>query len=163
MTLHLTPENNAVHSSIKLAPPTLTKAVASQLRPSIVLPDREARDLLAAADREDVTKRGCFAAGPAGVQVWSGPWDGPLGSHGSAMHLGSVDWSYDTPNRHYITIYRVLVTANGAAAGNTLEGLLARVLGLAGIEPGQQIPAAPIPTHRDPFRSEVQRTVLLPD
>ena len=25
-----------------------------------------------------------------------------------------MDWSYDTPARHYITVYRVLVTAAGS-------------------------------------------------
>ena len=163
MTLHLTPERNIAHGSTRLAPPAEILAVASQISPSIVLPDREARALLAAAEWEDVTKRGCFAAGPAGVQVWSGPWDGPLGSHGSSEHLGSVDWSYDTPNRHYITIYRVLVTARGAAAGQTLDGLLARVLALSGIVAPQQVPALATPLHRDPFRAAVQRTVLLPN
>ena len=78
-------------------------------------------------------------------------------------HLGSVDWSYDTPNRHYITIYRVLVTARGAAAGQTLNGLLARVLALSGIDAPQQLPALATPLHRDPFRAAVQRTVLLPN
>jgi hypothetical protein len=82
--------------------------------------------------------------GPAGVQVWSGPWDGLLGRHGSSEHLGSVDWSYDTPTRHWITIYRVLVTAKGAAAGQSPQSLLDGVLALAG-GPGAVGRAAPCP------------------
>jgi hypothetical protein len=87
------------------------------------------------------------------VQVWSGPWDGELGTHGSSEHLGSVDWCYDTPSRHYITIYRVLVTARGAAAGQTTSGLLARVLSMAGVGSDVQVRLV-APPPRDPFRVE---------
>ena len=90
------------------------------------------------------------------MQVWSGPWSGPAGSKGSAEHLGSVDWSYDTPSRHYITIYRVMVTAKGAAAGHTTEALLAQVLELAGITSTEQA-VMQLPPPRDPFRSEAIR------
>ena len=109
-----------------------------------------------------MSKGGCFSAAPAGVQVWSGPWTGLLGSRGDAAHLGSVDWSYDTPNRRYITIYRVLVTAKGAAAGQTPEGLLARVLALAGVATPSDTITLPVPPPRDPFRSSVQRSIVLP-
>jgi len=142
-----------VHRSFRLTRPGAPTAVASQVRPALVLPERQARELLAAAGQGDVSCGGCFSAGPAGVQVWSGPWDGVLGAHGSSEHWGSVDWCYDTPSRHYITVYRVMVTARGAAAGQTTAGLLARVLSLGGVTLGQQ-GALPIPPPRDPFRSE---------
>ncbi|MDX6230434.1 MAG: hypothetical protein QOI76_3824, partial [Frankiales bacterium] len=74
-------------------------ALASHVRPALVLHEREARKLLETASRYDVSSGGCFSAGPAGIQVWTGPWDGPNGGHGDAVHLGSVDWSYDTPVR----------------------------------------------------------------
>jgi hypothetical protein len=135
-------------------------SVAMQVRPAIVLPDREARALLAAAERADVARGGCFSAGPAGIQLWSGPWNGLLGRHGDAEHLGSVDWSYDTPTRHYITIYRVLVTTQGHAAGQTPQSLLDRVLELAGVVAPQDALAVPLPPPRDPFRSDLRASVL---
>ena len=152
------------HRSFRLTRSTDAAGVTRQVRPSIVLPDREARALLAAAAREDVSATGCYSAGPAGVQVWSGPWNGLLGSRGSAVHLGSVDWSYDTPSRHYITIYRVLVTAKGETAGETPEGVLARVLALAGVNAEGTALDLPVPPARDPFRAALrQQSIQLPD
>jgi hypothetical protein len=146
-----------VHRSFRLTRPGAAIALESQVRPALVLPEREGRALLAAAQREDVSAGGCFSAGPAGIQVWSGPWEGTSGSRGDAKHLGSVDWSYDTPVRHYITIYRVLVTALGVEAGETTQTLLERVLGLAGLGAGGEVLSLPVPPQRDPFRSALMR------
>jgi hypothetical protein len=160
MTVHAVElEAKPVHRSFRLTRPGQA-AVASQVRPALVLPDRQARDLLAAAHREDVSRDGCYSAGPAGIQVWSGPWDGTLGRHGRSEHWGSVDWCYDSPTRHYITIYRVMVTARGAAAGQTTEGLLRQVLALAGLDldvAGAVDASVAVPVPRDPFRSEALR------
>ena len=152
-------DGKPAHRSFRLTRSS-APSVAMQVRPAIVLPDREARALLAAAGRADVARGGCFSAGPAGIQVWSGPWNGLLGRHGDAQHLGSVDWSYDTPTRHYITIYRVLVTAAGNAAGVTPQALLDQVLGLAGVQAPQDALALPVPPPRDPFRSAARATSL---
>ena len=143
-----------VHRSFRLTRPGSNIALESQVRPALVLPEREGRALLAAAQREDVSRGGCYSAGPAGVQVWSGPWEGVGGSRGDAMHLGSVDWSYDTPVRHYITVYRVLVTAEGVRVGESTHSLLARVLGLAGLGAEGEVLSLPVPPPRDPFRSQ---------
>lgn len=149
------------HRSFRLTRPgQAVTSVATQVRPAIVLPDREARALLAAAERADVSRGGDFSAGPAGIQVWSGPWNGLLGRHGDARHLGSVDWSYDTPTRHYITVYRVLVTTEGLDAGETPQTLLDRVLALAGVEAPKDALALPLPPPRDPFRSDLRATRL---
>lgn len=127
-------------------------ALTSTVRPSLVLQERETRELLAAALREDVGQGGCFSAGPAGIQVWSGPFDGPGGSKGSALHLGSVDWSYDTPVRHYATIYRAMVTRHGVSAGESTASILGRVLDLTGLSvDGDRLTLAAAPA-RDPFR-----------
>lgn len=157
MTVHAVElDSKPVHRSFRLTKPGAPTGMASQVRPAIVLPERQARELLAAAQRGDVSNGGCFSAGPAGIQVWSGPWDGMLGTHGSSEHWGSVDWCYDTPNKHYITIYRVMVTAKGAAAGQTTTGLLTRVMALAGAALSLNGPEAglAVPPPRDPFRSE---------
>jgi len=146
-----------VHRSFRLTRPGTPVAVESQMRPALVLPEREARALLLAAQREDVSRGGCYSAGPGGVQVWSGPWEGAGGSHGSAVHVGSVNWSYDTPVRHYITVYRVLVTAEGVRYGETPSSLLALVLGLAGLGADGETIGLEVPPPRDPFRSEAVR------
>ena len=161
MTVHTVElDSKPAHRSFRLTRSSDKPSLALQVRPAIVLPDREARALLAAAERCDVGRGGRFSAGPAGVQVWSGPWDGLLGSRGSSEHLGSVDWSYDTPTRHWITVYRVLVTAKGVKAGETPQSLLDSVLALAGVVAPSDALQLPVPPPRDPFRST--RLVDLP-
>lgn len=161
MTTHAVElDSKPVHRSFRLTRPSSSPQVATQVRPAIVLPDREARALLAAAERADVSRGGCYSAGPAGVQVWSGPWNGLLGRHGDSEHLGSVDWSYDTPSRHYITVYRVMVTAQGHAAGETPDSLLQRVLGLVGVQAPSGALSMAVPPPRDPFRSDLRATQL---
>jgi hypothetical protein len=117
-----------------------------------VLAERESRELLAAAARLDVGCGGRFAAGPAGIQVWDGPFNGPSGTHGTARHLGSVDWSYDTPAKHYVTIYRVMVTQAGVEVGETTLSMLSAVLGLGGLPVDGARITLPAPPARDPFR-----------
>lgn len=153
MTVYSVESAKPVHRSFRLTRGGSALAVQSQVRPALVLPEREARNLLSAAARGDVSRGGVYSAGPAGIQIWSGPWDGPGGSHGSAEHLGSVDWSYDTPARHYITVYRVLVTASGAGNGFTTGGVLEQVLSLGGLRADGTTLAMAVPPPRDPFRS----------
>ena len=127
-------------------------ALSSHVRPSLVLAERESRELLAAAARTDVGLDGRFSAGPAGIQVWDGPFNGPNGTHGTAVHLGSVDWSYDTPAKHYVTIYRVMVTQAGVDSGETTLSILTRVMALGGLPADGNRITLPVPPARDPFR-----------
>jgi hypothetical protein len=130
-------------------------ALTSQVRPALVLPELQARALLDAAAREDVSAEGCFSAGPAGIQLWSGPFDGPDGRRGTAIHLGSVDWTYDTPARHWALIYRAMVTQDGIERGETTLSVLTRVLGLTGLSIEGDRVQLPTPPVRDPFRRSV--------
>lgn len=140
-------------SRVTLSPHAVAvPALASHVRPAIVLPERETRELLAAAAEHDVREGGSFSAGLAGVQVWSRPFDGPGGTPGSAVHLGSVDWSYDTPVRYYVTIYRAMVTQGGVERGHTTTSVLAAVLGLTGIPMESERVQMAVPPPRDPFR-----------
>jgi hypothetical protein len=127
-------------------------ALLSHIRPALVLSEDDTRALIAAADQQGVHGAGCFLAGPIGIQLWSGPFDGPDRTPGTAQHLGTVDWSYDTPVKHYATIYRAIVTCAGVAAGETTASVLARVLALCGISAGGDRVTSPIPPPRDPFR-----------
>jgi hypothetical protein len=149
--LALTPESAGPR--LRLAPHAVAvPALSSQVRPALVLAERETRALLEAAHQYDVASGGRFSAGPAGIQVWSGPFDGDNGSHGSSVHLGSVDWSYDTPAKHYATVYRAMVTAAGVEAAETTTSVLRAVLDLAGVRMDGTSVTMPAPPARDPFR-----------
>ena len=63
-----------------------------------------------------------------------------------------MDWSYDTPAKHYVTIYRVMITQAGIEAGETTYSMLTQVLGLAGLDADGTRITLPVPPARDPFR-----------
>ena len=114
--------------------PTGAPAVkANRVRPALVFPQEEAGRLLKAAKAHDVRAGGVFSAGPAGVQVWSEPWNGEDGTTGTSVHLGSVDWTYNTPTQFYITIYRCMATQEGHTRGLEAADILKQVLDLVGL------------------------------
>lgn len=153
MTLHVVPLGGPPIPTVRLKDGAIAvPALASHVRPAQVLAERETREVLAAAAQQDVGVGGRFSAGPAGVQLWDGPFNGPSGTHGTAAHLGSVDWSYDTPAKHYSTIYRVMVTQAGIEAGETTLSVLTAVLSLAGFSVDGTRITMPAPPARDPFR-----------
>lgn len=130
-------------------------ALASNVRPALVLAERESRQLIEAAKEHDVSLGGVFCAGPTGIQVWSKTWSDPSQGPGDALHLGSVDWTYDTPVKHYVTIYRAMVTDNGIAVGESTLSVLTKVLGLTGIPIDGARISMPAPPPRDPFRRRI--------
>ena len=153
MPLQVVPFGGPVVSGLRLKEGVVAvPALSSHVRPSLVLAERESRELLAAAARQDVGLDGRFSAGPAGIQVWDGPFNGPNGTHGTAVHLGSVDWSYDTPAKHYVTIYRVMVTQSGVDTGESTYSILGTVLALGGLTADGNRISLPMPPARDPFR-----------
>ena len=129
-----------------------TFAVASYLRPPLVIPERDAMRMLELLRGFDVTRGGRFQSLPTGAQVWSGPWHAE-DTPGDAQLLGTVDWTLDSPIQHYTTITRATVTEVGVSGGATPASILASVLGLVAmsVEPGRL--AVPLPPPRDPFRS----------
>src|SRR6478609_4552947 len=142
-------------SSLRLKPNAVARpALASQVRPALVLAERQARSLIDAATANDVSRGGLFSTSPACIQIWDRPWE-TENSAGDAIHLGSVDWSYDTPVKHYVTIYRAMVTDAGHTQGETTLSILGRVLALTGIPlDGARVSMA-APPARDPFRRSV--------
>jgi hypothetical protein len=84
------------------------------------------------------------------IKRFSGPFDGPSGMRGSAVLLGSI---YITWERYQVTIYRVSITDQGAAAGLTVEQLCDEVLQVIGLSlatcPRASLGEAPAP---DPFK-----------
>ena len=153
MSLHVVPLGGPTFAGLRLKEGVIAiPALSSHVRPALVLAERETRELLASAGRNDVGLEGRYSAGPAGIQVWDGPFNGPSGTHGTARHLGSVDWSYDTPAKHYVTIYRVMVTQAGVDDGETTLSILASVLSLGGLTADGNRITLPTPPARDPFR-----------
>jgi len=152
MALYSVPFGAPPSSELRLKPHAVAvPALTSQVRPALVLAERESRALLAAARDHDVLVGGRFSAGPAGIQFWDRPWAAP--DHiGDAQHLGSVDWSYDTPVKHYVTIYRSIVTDAGVASGQSPLSILQTVLGLCGLDLDGDRLSLPTPPARDPFR-----------
>ena len=153
MSLHVVPLGGPTFAGLRLKEGVIAiPALSSHVRPALVLAERETRELLASAGRNDVGLEGRYSAGPAGIQVWDGPFNGPSGTHGTARHLGSVDWSYDTPAKHYVTIYRVMVTQAGVDDGETTLSILASVLARGGLNADGNPITLPTPPARDPFR-----------
>jgi hypothetical protein len=151
-TLHPVPLGGPTITGLKLkAYAIATPALSSHVRPALVLAERESRTLLDSAKQQDVTSGGRFSASPACIQVWDGPWEFDS-EPGSAIHLGSVDWSYDTPVRHYLTIYRVMVTSGGVQAGESTLTVLQHVMRLPGIDVEDARLTMASPPARDPFR-----------
>lgn len=130
-------------------------ALASNVRPALVLAERESRQLIETAKQHDITMGGIFCVSPTGIQVWDRPWVSPEQGPGESVHLGSVDWTYDTPVKHYVTIYRAMVTENGIAGGETTLSVLTKVLGLTGIPIDGARISMPAPPPRDPFRRRI--------
>ena len=120
------------------------------IRPAAVLPQRAAREILDWLAKQDVTAGGCWAAGVSNISRYSGPFDGPYGSRGSAELLGALHIVWDT---YEATIFRVNVTEAGVRHGLTVDGLCDEVLSIAGLTlascPRAQLLDAPAP---DPFR-----------
>ena len=125
----------------------------ARVRPALIFTEEQATRLLHAAEEQDVASGGGFSAGPSGVQVWSEPWNGEAGTRGSSVHLGSVDWTYNTPARFYITMYRCSVTAEGKARGLGIEDVLKQVLDLVGLPIDGVRANLHEPPAADPWRS----------
>ena len=99
------------------------------IRPAAVVPERVARLMMAWLQEHDVTVGGCWAHDVGYIKRFSGPFDGPSGMRGSATLLGSI---YLTWDRYEATIYRALVTDDGAVRGLTVDRLCDEVLAPVG-------------------------------
>ena len=152
MALHPVPLGGPTLTGLKLkAFAIASPALSSHVRPALVLGERESRTLTQSVNQQDVASGGRFSAGPACVQIWDRPWD-HSDEPGSAVHLGSVDWSHDTPARHYVTVYRSMVTAAGLSSGETPTSILQAVLAISGLDIDDSRITSPGPPPRDPFR-----------
>ena len=120
------------------------------IRPAAVLSDRDARAVLGWLAKHDVTAGGVWAHDVSYIKRFSAPFNGVGGMRGSSVLLGSI---YITWERYEVTIYRVAITDDGAAAGLTVDRLCDDVLQVVGLTlascPRADLVPAPAP---DPFR-----------
>ena len=128
------------------------------IRPSAVVPVREAATILAALQERDVSREGVWNATAGVWQRYDRPWTGPGGSRGGSELVGSIAVVYDSPRRNEITIYKAIVTAHGLETGWTVDRICDDALGYAGLTlatcPRTELRPPPAP---DPFRVPAQR------
>lgn len=91
------------------------------IRPSAVLTDRVAKQVLDELTLRDVSQGGVWSASVGLWQRYSAPWVGGL--KGDAKLVGTIGTVYGTPSKYDITIYRVTITDAGVDLGWTVEGL----------------------------------------
>lgn len=131
----------------------MTAELIRVIRPAAVVPAAAAANIVRALTALDVSRGGVWNASSTIWQRFSGPWDGPGSTRGSAQLVGSIAVAYETPVRHHITIYRVTVTEAGQAAGWTVEQLCDDALEYGALTlascPRAELMTPPTP---DPFR-----------
>lgn len=126
----------------------------SVIRPAAVIPEDASARILRELEARDVSAGGHWNATPTMWQRYSGPWDGPAATRGSAQLVGTIAVAYGTPIRDHVTIYRVTVTDAGHEAGWDVESLCDDALQYGGLT----LAACPraemhTPPASDPFRS----------
>ena len=131
----------------------MTGDATTVIRPSAVLGEKAAREVVRELERRDVSRGGVWNASPGLWQRYDLPWNGVPTGPGTARLVGSIGAVYGTPSKYDITIYRATVTEAGQALGWTVEALCDDALQHAGLTlatcPRAELVAPPRP---DPFR-----------
>jgi hypothetical protein len=129
-------------------------ALESVIRPAAVLPEQAAQLILVALNNSDVRRGGVWNTTTTLWQRYDRPWDGALGSKGSAVLIGSLAVVYGTPTRASITVYRASVSPEAADVGWNTDKLCDEAFGYAGLTLAS-CPRAALtpPPRRDPFRA----------
>ena len=123
------------------------------IRPAAVLPEQAAQAILRALRLQDVASGGVWNTTATLWQRYDRPWDGPLGSLGSSVLIGTIAVVYGTPTRASITVYRAAVTDAAVAAGWTTDSLCDEAFSHAGLTLANCPRAAlAAPPARDPFK-----------
>ena len=126
--------------------------VTRVIRPAAVVPEASASAIMKELSLREVSRGGIWNVSSTLWQRYSGAWDGPGGTTGTAQLIGSIAVIYDRPVRHQITVYKVTITSYGASKGVTVESLTDEALRSAGLTlascPRTEL-AAPPPA--DPF------------
>jgi hypothetical protein len=126
-------------------------AVNEVIRPSAILPESAARQVLAELAVRDARAGGHWIAEPSRWQRYDRPWDGGAQEPGRAQLMGSLQVIYGRPGRYDITVFRVTITALGAAAGWEVGSLCDEAFGYAGLTLAS-CPRADLAAPPSPFR-----------
>ena len=124
--------------------------VTEVIRPAAILPEASARAVLVELAMRDAHGHGVWHAQPTLWRRFDRPWDGPHGTPGSAILLGTMQVAYGTPTRYTITIYRATITRFGHENGWTVEHLCDEALGFGGLTLGS-CPRAELAPPPKPF------------
>ena len=153
MTLHPVPLGGPSLTGIKLkAYAVAVPALSSHIRPALVLAERESRTHAGRRARPGrEPRRPVQSPSPRASR------SGTVRGRTRTIPAPRSTWvrstgRYDTPVRHYVTIYRAMVTQAGLEAGESTLTVLQSVMALTGIDVDDNritIPSAPA---RDPFR-----------
>ncbi len=123
------------------------------IRPSAVLDERAAREVVRELEYRDVARGGVWSASPGLWQRYDQPWNGKPSGRGTAVLVGSIGAVYGTPSKYDITLYRATVTGPGKSLGWTVDALCDDALQYAGLTlatcPRAELVGPPRP---DPFR-----------
>ncbi|MCW2607581.1 MAG: hypothetical protein JWO60_2274 [Frankiales bacterium] len=123
------------------------------IRPSAVLDEKAAREVVRELEYRDVGRGGVWSASPGLWQRYDQPWNGVASGRGTAVLVGSIGAVYGQPGKYDITLYRATVSQAGQDLGWTVEALCDDALQHAGLTlatcPRVQLLAPPAP---DPFR-----------
>ena len=120
------------------------------IRPSAILTDRVAKQVLDELTNRDVSKGGVWSASVGIWQRYSEPWAG--GFKGDSQLVGTIGTVYGTPSKYDITIYRVTITDAGVELGWTVEALCDDALQFGDITLANCPRTALSTTLDDPFR-----------
>ena len=107
--------------------------VTEVIRPSAVMPDDVARQVLMELNLRDVRVGGVWWSEPSTWRRYDSPWEGPGGTQGSSKLLGTIQVAYGVPTRYEITIFRATITREGTVSGYTVESLCDEVLAYGGL------------------------------
>lgn len=111
-------------------------AITEVIRPSAIVPETNARAVLAELAFRDVRSGGVWLAEPACWRRYDQPWSQGLGDD-SGFHdaelIGTIQLVHGARMRYDITIYRATVTRFGAARDWTVTSLCDEALGYGGL------------------------------
>ena len=122
------------------------------IRPSAVLADQLAKEVLRQLETRDVSQGGVWSVSPGLWQRYDHAWDGAGGTHGTAKLVGSIAVIYGSPTKYDITIYRVTVTDHGQRAGWSVESVCNEALQYVDLTLASCPRTSLAATAPDPFR-----------
>jgi hypothetical protein len=125
-------------------------AVTEVIRPSAVLPESAARQVLVELAMRDVRSGGYWSHSPTLWQRYDRAWE-TAEIPGDSELIGTLQVTYGTPTRYAITVYRATITQVGAEQGWTVESLCDEALGFGGYSLAD-CPRAELTAPPKPFR-----------